>query len=177
MSDPVLQGYPFYYFTCDRDPTASEPLVFNDYSDFGFFWWNTISNDFFRCVDDTEDALVWNKTVTDVNILNVIKSQGWNINTSRSYSLRSSPAFNTPYTPSLTNDTLVVAVVSLASTILTAGTVLFQVDNVTISEASISGLAATEGSSMTCLVPANSSYQLVNSSGTSSIVSLNEISM
>jgi hypothetical protein len=129
----------------------------------------------------TYSDCTFQEIATSVNVLSVLNNAGWNLNTSRSYSLRSSPAFSTAYTPSVTNDTLVCAIVSVTSTVLTAGTVLFQVNSgsgfVTICEASITGLAATNIQTITCLVPANASYQLVNSSGTASIVSLNELQL
>lgn len=184
MSDPVLvndYGNAFLYYTCDRDPTSSEPLTYNGYSNLLMYWWNTTSGDIFQCVNNTSSSMIWQKICSSSNILSLISNSGWNINTSRSYSLRSSPSFSTSYTPSITNDTTVIAVLSLTSTLLTSATVEFQVNSgsgyITIGESSISGLAATNIQTITCFVPANSEYQLINSSGTASIVSLNELIM
>lgn len=179
MSDPTLSPYPFYYYTCDRDPTASEPLIFNNYPGFMFFWWNTTSNDIFINIVSTTDSMVWEKYATSSNIESVLLNAGWNLNTSRSYSLRSSPAFNTSYSPSSTNDCYVICVVSVTSTLLTPGTVLFQSNDsgsfLTIGEASVSGVAASSSQTISCIIPANKSYKLLNSSGTASIISINEL--
>lgn len=71
MSDPVFESNnPFSYFTCDRAPTASEPVV----SGVGIptnwlvVWWNTSENIFYFWIGRTEDALVWVKipqTITE----------------------------------------------------------------------------------------------------------------
>ena len=205
MSDPVLSSYPYYYYTCDRDPTSSEPLIFSGYSLFGFYWWNTISNDFFVCLNDTANSLVWQKIVSSTNISsylsgiptspvsilnggtgattaqNALANLGLKIGSNRSYSTRSSPAFSTPYTPSSTNDCFVMAVVNVVSTLVTPGTVLFQINDtgsyLTRGEASVSGVAASQFQTISAIVPVGKSYQLTNTSGTASIASINEISL
>lgn len=181
LTDPSISPYPYLYFTNDRDPTSTEP-VYIGYPDFIYFWYNTTSKGFFACTDNAANgSLVWEKIVTSGNISSIIMSNGWKINTSRSYSLRSSPAFNTSYLPSATNDTMVSAIVSLTSTLLTAGTVQFQIDTgsgfTTIGQSSISGIAANNTETITCLVPLNSHYKLINSSGSASITSINEIQL
>lgn len=119
--------------------------------------------------------------VTDDRILAVIAEKGWNVNTSRSYSQRTSPAFNTSYAPSSTNDTQVQVSISLTSTVLTAATVDIEVDSgsgfVTIAQLSLSGLAATATQLASFLVPAGASYKLVQSSGTSLITSIYEVNL
>lgn len=185
MADPVLvSDFPYIYFTCNRDPTSNEPVLdATGLSGSGgyFFWWNQTTNNFFMCINAVTSDYLWQQITTSANILSNIDSAGWNVNTARSYSLMSSPAFNTSYKPSTTNDTMVSAVVSCTSTLITPGTVLFEVNAgsgfSTIGEFSTSGIAASLFGTITCLVPANSSYQLVNSSGTASIISLNEVQL
>lgn len=127
----------------------------------------------------TYTGVTYIKEVTDANLLSELGEKGWNINTNRSYSQRTSPAFDTSYTPSITNDTNVNVSVSLTSTILLDGTVGIEVDTgsgfTTISQISLSGLAATMIQSASFLVPAGASYKLVQASGTSSIISIYEI--
>ena len=139
--------------------------------------YNFISLGSFDSDTQTYSDCTFQEIATSANVLSVLNNVGWNLNTSRSYSLRSSPAFSTYYTPSVTNDTLVCAIVSVTSTVLTAGTVLFQVNSETVGEASITGLAATNIQTITSLVPANAEYQLINSSGTASIISINEVQL
>lgn len=182
MSNPALvtdYGQTYIYYTCDRNPTSNEPLVFSGYSNMLIFWWNQTTNTVWQCVNNTANAMVWNEIADSASILSILSSVGWKINTARSYSQRSSPSFNTSYTPSSTNDTQVVITVSLTSTVLTAAQVNVQVNSgasyVTIAEEGLSGLAATNIRSISLIVPANSSYQLVNSSGSASIVSIMEL--
>lgn len=182
MSDPTfVTGFGQYYYICDRDPTASEPFCYLNLSNFKYMWFNTVSGNYFWCIDNTTNAMVWQKVVTSANLASMIGMSNWKINTSRSYSLRSSPAFNTDYTPSATNDTLVVAIVNCTSTLVTPGTVLFQVNTgsgyVTIGEASVSGVVSSIFQTISAIVPVNSPYKLLNSSGTCTIVLINEISL
>lgn len=64
MSDPILvQQYFFPYFSCDRDPTSSEPVVTantGSYS-FLFFWYNTTENSVWYNTQNMEDDMKWNK--------------------------------------------------------------------------------------------------------------------
>lgn len=185
MSDPVLvSNFPFIYFTCDRDPTANEPVLDSSgLSGSGgyFFWWNQTTNNFFYCINAVTSNYLWQEVATVSNVLSVISSSGWKINTSRSYSQRSSPAFNTVYTPNATNDVTVSCIVNVTSTLVTPGTVLFEINGgsgfITTGEASASGIAASIFSTITQIIPANSQYKLVNSSGTASIISIYELTM
>lgn len=178
--DPVLSPYPFIYFTCDRDPTVTEP-VYIGYQGLIFFWWNTTSTNLFCCTNsNTNGSLVWQEFAMPQNILSMINSAGWKINTARSYVQRTSPAFSTSYTPSTTNDTEVTISVSLTSTLITAATVNFQIDSgsgfITILPLSIPATSISpdiRGATLT--VPPGSSYRLVQASGTSSIVSIYEL--
>src|SRR5690348_11898641 len=124
----------------------------------------------------TYTGCTFQQFTTNDTILPILSASGWQINTTRGYVPRSSPAFNTSYTPSATNDTQVIAVISLTSTLLLAAQVNIQVDSgsgfLTISEESLSGIAATSIRTVTITVPAGSSYKLVNTTGTVSIVSI-----
>jgi len=168
MSDPVYQGNAPGYFLCDRDPTASEEKVSEIPfpSDWIVGWQNTVSGDFFRCLDLTEDALVWQRTVAG------------DVNKPRAYSAVSSPDFEDPRTPSATRDTFVSAIVSLSSTLITAAEVNAQIDSdsgyVTIATARLSGLVATAQHTLSFVVPANSTYQFTES-GTAEIISILEM--
>lgn len=190
--DPQDGGFDtFLNYVCIRDPTADEPLL--PYHDYPWlpFWWQTANStdswatyttsDFWLCVDNAPAAMVWWRMVFDSNITSVLNSVGWEINTSRSYSARTSAAFGTSYTPSASNDTQVIASVKLSSTVLLASTVDIQVDTgsgfTTILELSVSGLAATMTQSATFIVPAGASYKLVQSVGGSSIIYINELSL
>ena len=183
MSDPIYQGTDQGYFTCDRDPTISEPII--DIIPFPnpwlIYWWNKTSNNIFQCVDITSGDMIWQKISTDKDILSIINSAGWKLNISRAYSLRSSPSFNTSYQPSTTNDTNISVIISLTSTSVTPAQVDLQVDtgsgfNV-VQTCSISGLAATTINTLNLIVPASAHYKLVNSSGSASITSINELSL
>jgi hypothetical protein len=181
MDDPVLSPYPFLYFTCNRDPLPTDS-TYSGYSGLIYFWYNTTSTNVFCCTNClTEGALIWQEIVMPQNILAILNNVGWQINTPRSYVPRTSPAFSTPYTPSTINDTQVCAAISLTSTLLGSSEVEVQINNgsgfVTIFPLILSGVAATHVEPATFIVPANSSYQLVNLSGTASISSIMELSL
>jgi hypothetical protein len=116
--------------------------------------------------------------IDDNNLLSTIEDKGWETNTARSWQSVSSPAFSTPRSPNSTNDTKVLAIVSLTSTLVIAAEVDAQIDSgsgyVTRATESLSGLAATTKRTLEFTVPANSSYQLI-SSGTASIISVSEL--
>ena len=64
MSNPIfVQGYFFPYFSCDRDPTASESIVTASTGgvNFLFFWVNTVTNEIFYNTQNTENSLLWKK--------------------------------------------------------------------------------------------------------------------
>lgn len=150
---------------------------------------DNVENEFYVLTDvgtydsssQTYTGVTFKKQVFDENILSVLSDQGWKVNTTRSYTNRSSPAFSTSYQPSTTNDTQVVASVALTSTLLTAATVDFQVDSgsgfSTMAVISLSGLAATSTQVINCLVPAGAHYKLISASGSDSITSINEMTL
>lgn len=169
MAAPILYGSPWWW-ELNSDPTTNVDTD-NGYIGYANLWRNTDTNNVFICTDAGDfqnNGLEW------MYVFNIQSLPS-------TYSLRSSPAFNTSYLPSLTNNTMVSAVVSLSSTILLEGTVQFQIDTGsgfnTIGQSSISGIVATNIQTINCLVPAGANYKLVNSSGTASIISLNEIQL
>jgi hypothetical protein len=189
-TDPQDGGFDtFLNYVCTRNPTASEPAL--PYSNYPWlpFWWQTANSsdswttyttsDFWLCVNNTMDSMVWWRMVFDANILSVLNGQGWGINTSRSYSQRVSPAFNTAYTPSATNDTTVIITLGLVDTLLTPCSVNMQVNTgagyVTIATAGLSGVAATETTPVTIVVPAGASYKIISVSGSPTINSIFEL--
>lgn len=188
MSDPILSsniyGNVYLYYTCDRDPTSSEPLVFNDITDLLFIWWNKTTNNFFRCVDNTSDSMIWVKEVDLNNITSILNSMGIFSPIPRSRNLRISPDFNTSYRPSITSDVEVNVTLNVTSLISFSSTVNIQISNDNLSWITISSIIrnSTSGISMndlyTFTVPIGSYYRLIQSIGTaSSIVSIYELTV
>jgi hypothetical protein len=183
MSDPQIvdtYGNVLIYYVCDRDPTPSEPLVYNNYEYLLLFWWNTSTNSMFWSANTTADSMIWIEEASNANILSILDTLGWEINTNRDYSSQTL-AVNTGRTPSATNDTNVTITFSHTSTLLTAATVTVDVNTsgswVTIAQSGLSGLAATSTAVVTVLVPKNAQYRWTSSSGTNSVTSIYEISM
>ncbi len=181
---PTLEtGYWFGYWRDTRDPTATEavPPMLVNVPNFLEIWWNQSSGEVFFCPDNTQDAMVWQKNITDANLSDALTSIGLNINTNRSYTTRSTPAFATNYTPSTTNDTFVVANISQTSVLLGSAAVNAVIGGVTIANASLSGVAATQTNSLSFIVPANSTYQITQSAtgvgASNSILSIRELSL
>lgn len=189
-TDPQDGGFDtFLNYVATRDPTVDEPLL--PYHGYNFlpFWWQTVNSmddwatyttsDFWLCVDNADEAMVWWRIVFDSNLLQILNEKGWQLNTARSYSNVSTPAFNTVYSPSSTNDTHVTAIVQLASTLLGSSTIQAQIDSgsgyVTRAEAGVSGVAATNIQTLSFICPANASYKLIASGGTTSIISINQL--
>lgn len=74
MSDPIFNGNnPYPYFTCDQDPTSSEPAVtaIGIPNDWMFWWWNTATGDIFFNTQNIENDLIWKK----VNYLVITAAQ------------------------------------------------------------------------------------------------------
>lgn len=181
MSDPVISTFPYLYYTADRDPTSSEPLVYNGHPTLIFIWFNTATVDLFWCMDNTTDAMKWSKMVSPQNALSVLTALGWNINSNRSIHTVSSPAFNSPRTPSAISDTFTTASVQMVNTLLTTSTITVQVDTGsgynTVATIGMSGLAATNTQAVSFIVPANSAYKILQSgSGTNTLISITETS-
>lgn len=183
MSDPVLQtSYWVGYYQCDRDPTSSEPLCYTGIPDFLEPWWNTASGDIFFCVDNTPNAMVWNKLITNANIVDILTALGVYQSTNRPYVQRSSPAFSTSYQPSTTSDTLVALTLNFTGLLSLSSTVNIEVsqDNSTwqtifsiVKSLSIGG---NENDPVNFTVPIGSHYRIVQAAGTAaSIVSIYEL--
>ncbi len=174
----------YIYFTNTVDPTGTEPVVsgFSLPANWLFYWWNTATNDIFYCVDATATPLVWIKEVNATNIAAVLLALGWKINTTRAYTTPTL-TFNTPRTPNATNDTFVVANVTMAITLLQNCTISAQIDSGSgygvIAQCSLTVAAAsTMGAALSFLVPANLPYKLVSSgNGTNTIVNAHELTM
>ncbi len=120
--------------------------------------------------------MAFKEVVDETNILSVLSEQGYEVNIPRSYA-NAGVGIGTPRTPSSTNDTLVIASISLNSTLLAPATVECQVDGNLVAEVSLSGLVATLVQTVTFIVPAGSAYQLATISGSASLVYLKELSL
>lgn len=188
MSDPVLTsntyGNTYLYYTCDRDPTANEPMVYSSYPGLLILWWNTTTNNFFVCTDNTTSSMVWVQQVNVNNISTLLSSMGVNVPVPRSRTQRTSPAFNTSYRPSTTSDTEVNLTLNVTALLSFSSTVNIQVstDNstwVTISSSVRNlSLAVNLSDLYTFTVPIGSYYRIVQATGTaSSIVSIYELSV
>lgn len=166
-STPVLTtGYGTWYYLCDRNPTSSEPDCYLDMPDFVYFWFNQTDGSYWRCNSNVTNDMKWQ------NDKNGIKRDGI---------VAISPAFNTAYQPSTTNDCLVTAIVSTASSLTGASDVIAQVDAglgggyLSWGECSASGVAVTIKHSLTFPVPVKGFFKLVTTNGlgaTSSIIQI-----
>ncbi|HXK00694.1 MAG TPA: hypothetical protein VNF93_02270 [Buchnera sp. (in: enterobacteria)] len=189
MGNPtLLTGYGSFYYLCDRDPTSTEldvldPTnlgvgVYVNIPDFKYSWFNTITGDLWWCIDNTFNSMIWKKEINDINFNNFIPINLKNsqLNTSRSYSIVNSPSFSTVYTPSLTNDTHIIATIGLTSVIAGSASATLQIDSGsgynTIATISLSGIAATIDNTLNSIIPLGSSYKILSSiSGLGSSVS------
>jgi len=183
MADPVYVGANPSYFLCDRDPTASEPIVSSIPfpSDWLIGWWNQTNSTYWMCFDLTADALVWHEMADSSNFSSMLNAIGWKINTSRSYS-SVSLTFNTNRAPSSAHDVFVNATINIQITALQSSTVEAQVDTgsgfVTVASASNMTIAANYTTTLSFIVPVGAIYKLIESgTGTNSIASVNELSL
>lgn len=157
-STPVLTtGYGTWYYLCDRNPTSSEPDCYLDMPDFVYFWFNQTDGSYWRCNSNVTDAMKWQNDHNGIQ---------------RDFVETVSPAFNTVYQPSTTNDCLVSASLSLTSALLGASDVVAQVDAglsngyITRAEAGISGAVITLKNTLTFPVPKGANFKLVATNGT-----------
>lgn len=171
----LITGYGAFYYLCDRPPTSSEPDCYTDIPDFKYMWMDETSTQWWMCLDNTEDAMVFGQVANQTNLPDMLAALGWSANTARSYSAVSSPDFATTYSPSETNDTEVVASFTHTSTLLGAALVNARVDGAVIAPSGISGIAATLKNTVTFTVPAGSSYDFVDVSGSNSFVAVKEL--
>ena len=186
MSDPVLvsaYGNVFIYYTCDRDPTSSEPLVYSGYSDLLLLWWNQNTNSLFWCVDNTADEMVWIEQINSNNLTSQLSELGIEASVPRSRTQRTSPAFSTSYRPSLTNDVEVNLTLNFNSGLLSLSSevdIQISADNsnwVTIfSILKPLSIATNVNDCYTFTVPIESYYKIVQVTGSvASIVSIYEL--
>jgi len=193
MGNPVLMtGYGAFYYLCDRDPTSTEldvldPVnagvgVYVNIPDFKYYWFNTVSNEIFWCTDNSLNAMIWHRVANDLNIDSILSNSSWEINSSRSYSPRSTPAFDTNYTPSLTNDIFVLATVNIVLSVLQSSTITVEVDTgsgfVAISTAAPGGIAINDTRTLSFIVPKGATYKIVSAgTGTNTLNSIMELTL
>lgn len=88
MSDPVYQNNnPFTYFTCDRDPTATEPVVASSPFIDGWLivWWNMTSKEIFQFQGGSNGSFIWYKIATPLNFESIASSLLSTVATTGSY--------------------------------------------------------------------------------------------
>lgn len=208
MSNPVyVNNASYVYFTCDRDPTASEPDVVSQgvtTVNWPFFWWNQTSGDIFTYKGtDGSGNLLWRKEVDSTNVSTYVPSNpvtiaqggtnattaagartnlGLNINSPRSPT-SISLAFNTSRQPSTTNDVFVSANIAFSAVLSLSAEVDIQTstDNSTwVSYGKAKqqiNIAATIIQQLYALIPAASYYRFVAAGSGASIDSIFEISL
>lgn len=194
MSDPVITPYggAFIYYTCDRDPTSNEPLVYNDLNDLLLLWWNTANSTIFWCLDNTSGDMEWQQVITNETAAEIILTPtnlsllklalGYNIDSSRDYIQRTSPEFNTNYTPSATNDTFVSVTVNIVLSLLQSSTITAQVNTgsgfVIVATAENGSVALNNISTLSFIVPADATYKIVSGgTGTNTLNDIMELSL
>lgn len=74
----LITGYGAFYYLCDRDPTSSEPDCYTDISDFLYCWQNQTSGELWWCQDNSEDAMVFARTITPLNLVSELSAVGFN---------------------------------------------------------------------------------------------------
>lgn len=166
-------------FYADGEPGTFQEevnnLSFLD-NEVGFWAFDTVNNRAYVCTYHSGTELGWTE---------VVPFSG-NLNTARAYTQRSTPAFNTAYTPNANNDTFVSAIVSQSNTLTQTTSISFQVDfgsgYVTLatfaSNGIVIGVAAARTDTFGVIVPKNCPYKLVASgAGTNTLVSIQELSL
>ncbi len=168
---PEFVNYSSYiYFEDNRDPTADEP----DVDSIGipptwqFYWVNMETGDWFFPFSREPDSRTWLKVVNSSNIAEMIPESTWSI-------ASASVAFNSPRTPSSTENVSVVASFSQTSTLLASSVVQVQLKLgekwAVIGTVSLSGLVTTQTNSITFDVPKGVEYRYISVSGSNSVVS------
>lgn len=127
---------------------------------------------------DTYSGCAFIEDIDETNLLPKIESEGWEANTARDY-ITQNRAFNTSYQPSDTNDVELSGSISLTSTLILAATVDIQVDTgsgfVMRERLSVSGIASTQIFPFSITIPVGAHYKLIQVSGVSSIININEV--
>lgn len=185
-SDPQNPGFNvFLNYICTRDPTVSEPLIYNGYPYLPQWWQTSGTNDFFLCLDNTADAMLWEKMITSRNFSAQLAEEGIIPAENRNWVARSSPAFSTSYQPSIVSDTSVVFNIRFSSLISLAAEVDIQVSTnnstwVTVTKLQRNlSLASTFIDCVSITVPISSYYRAIIISGgaTPTIDSILELSI
>jgi hypothetical protein len=172
MSDYTLQSDPtFYWLICTRDPVSDETGQLTPGIDYvaNTIFWVKNGNKVWCCIDSSDVSALVFKEVSAIGKA----PDGWLLNSERSYSARSTPAFDTTYTPSVINDTFVIFSFTQASAALGSATLTLLIDGATVDVRSCSGLVTNRQDSFSFICPKNKTYR-VNSS-TSGVGSSNTI--
>lgn len=175
----------FGYFYDNRSPNSGDDDYVNSIgfgADFLVYWWDQSANTIYQLTNWGNSPLVWNEFVDNTNLLSLIASAGWQINTARNYSA-SGISLNSSRQPSITNDIFVVASINFVNTLLTTTTVTVEVSSNNSTWTTAAQIADTTGVDsnktpmISFVVPASYYYRLVGSgSGTITLVSCNELS-
>lgn len=164
FATPTLNYGSLVVYNDSRDPTSNEPDVINNIIP-NWLWWNTATNNFFLNINPDNTNLTFTELVTSDNISGFLHNNAWVVS--------SQPlAFNTPRTPSTTNNVTVIGSFNQSSTVLTAAIVQAQLNLsgtwTTIATASLSGLLTSQTNSITFDVPKNTQYRYISASGSNS---------
>lgn len=183
LTDPVLsEDTYFLFFTDSRDPTQSEPVVTATGIPAGwrFFWFNELTNEWFVNKVNEEDELIWGKIIDDKNLLTILKSEGWKINTSRVDVDISDPEFDTVYDVGDTDEEITV-IFGLNANILAPAQANLLINSgtgyIVRGTALLSGIVATEQQTISKIIPAGSLFKFHEQSGTASIISVSRLSL
>lgn len=174
-SIPVLiTGYGAFYYLCDRDPTSSEPACYTDIPDFLYYWQNQTSGEVWWCQDNTSDAMVFAKTITNLNLPEYLPSKAG------AY-LFPTRVLNTVYTPSMVSDTQINVSVDQGN-LLAASIIDCQVNDgsgyntvAIIKTPILSAGAASKNASF--IVAKGKSYKLLTAGGTNTLTLVSEITL
>lgn len=165
--------------TADHNPASNEPWD-QGILQYGALWRNSVNNTVWFCTDAP------NVTYGDPNV-NTDLSWGYlgtlvdNAPSAKTMHVVSSPAFNSPRTPSSDVDVMVNAMVSISLTILQTSLITAQVDTgagyITVGQygKGLIALSSPDYNTLSFLVPAGASYKLLSSgTGTTAIVDVVE---
>jgi hypothetical protein len=182
MSDYTAGDTTLYKLDCTREPVSDETGQLMPNTDYvqGNIFWVQFGDRFWCCVDSNDVAALKFVEVSAIGLA----PDGWSINSERSYSTRSTPEFDTSYTPSSINDTHVIAIVKSSLSVLENTQIDFQIDFgdgfvVIATIANDIGLAVPgHTGSFSVIVPANKSYKIIESgTGTNTLIGIKELSL
>jgi hypothetical protein len=196
MSTTIMPGFQ-QDWNCQEAPSSTIVLGQGGTLYVGDRIINTETNFQYRCVNvgpfdgNTTYTGCEFTEITDASSFAIVAASiGWAVNTTRGYTQRNSPAFNTSYTPSTTNDTKVIVNFSMTYLLGSLTTVngelnsgngfqIIVVKQLSFGLSSVLG-SITQGDSFELYVPAGCSYQIsqvANGGGSNSLVSIWELSM